>query len=316
MTRTRPLGVMSLPMRYIKMDTKIPIPEPTDILNQLLSPSDIDAMKFEDMQTLAQSNSDALRQEFKRREKLDGIKEALENEDYDLLKEIFTEMYGQSMISAGKQMLISFLALRGKRVENETHIEHTIGMWIEEVYETTGIEGLYDWATKIDIAMQVVDEYEVVFDSEIAKQSRNQTSEFNQPVDWQKITQEDRDTINFEDEDDSYIDFEDDELEEFDTIDLDDENDITDTISLFEEIRSIGNDTARKLVEAGYTNIEELAESSPEDLKSIQGIGSVVARVILNNAQEYLVEQSQDEVSEDTDNDIIGGMTSDGLFRY
>lgn len=199
------------------MQQKRRIPEPAELLNQLISPEDISASVLEDIQILAQSNVDDLRKEFERREKLDNIKGALENQDYDLLREIYEEMYGENMISAGKQMIISYLALNGVRVKDETHVAETVGQWIENVYETTGLEGLYDLATNIDVAMQVVNEYQVVFDSEIARQ--NKKNEFTTPemveVEWSELTgnsmEDDFIDTNFDLEEDNEDDEEDDE---------------------------------------------------------------------------------------------------------
>lgn len=157
---------------------KIPIPEPKTILNELLSPSDILRDKqLARFTNIAEKNTDKLRAEMERRKSLDGIKEALENQDFDSLRESYRQIYGYSMITAGKQLLISMLALKGLRVEEEIHIEETVGEWVKRAYQEGGIEGLYDWSTQIDTATQVADEYQVVFESELAKE-KNKRSPF------------------------------------------------------------------------------------------------------------------------------------------
>lgn len=153
---------------------KITVPEPKTILNELLSPSNtLKEKQLARFTNIAETNTDKLRIEMERRKKLDGVKEALENQDFDTLREVFREIYGYSMVSAGKQLLISFLALQGLRVDDEIHLEKTVGDWIEDTYQLAGIENLYNWSTQIDTAMQIVDEYNVIFDSDKAKAKKS-----------------------------------------------------------------------------------------------------------------------------------------------
>lgn len=149
---------------------KVPVPKPDQILNQLLSPSDVLKQKQLDRFTnIAESNTDRLRAEMDRRNKLSGVKTALENEDLNMLREAYRDLYGESMIDAGKQLLISMLSLKGHYVDDEVHLEESIGQWIKRSYDEGGLKGVYNWATQIDTATQVVSEYKVVFDSEQAK---------------------------------------------------------------------------------------------------------------------------------------------------
>lgn len=162
------------------MIDKQTIPTPSDILNELLSPDDIIKEKnMEAYTTLAKNRSSTLQEEIMRRKKLDGLKEALEEEDFDRLSDIYREMYGETLVSAGKKLIISTLALKGLRVDDEVHVEETAGDWIENVYNTKGIQGLMDWTEQIDTALQVIDEYKVVFESQQAKDKNRKDNQLN-----------------------------------------------------------------------------------------------------------------------------------------
>lgn len=150
---------------------KVPVPKPDQILSQLLSPSDIlRAKTLERFTNIAESNTDRLRAEMDRRNKLSGVKTALESENLDMLREAYRDLYGESMIDAGKQLLISMLSLKGHYVDDEVHLEESIGTWIKKSYDEGGLKGVYNWATQIDTATQVVSEYKVVFDSKQARE--------------------------------------------------------------------------------------------------------------------------------------------------
>ena len=172
------------------MIDKQSIPEVSTILSDLLSPDDIiSAKNMESYTTLADANTKTLLDEITRRKKLDGLKEALENEDFDRLGEVFKDMYGEDLVSTGKKLLITTLAVKGLKVEDEIHIEETVGDWIENTYETKGIKGLLDWTTQIDVALQVVDEYKVIFESEQAKEHNRKDQVANyfdvlRPIAW------------------------------------------------------------------------------------------------------------------------------------
>jgi hypothetical protein len=167
---------------------KKPVPEPKVILNELLSPSDIiREQQLKQYVATAEEKADKLRQEIYRRKKLDGLKEALENSDFNRLADVFKEIYGTSMIDAGKKLLVSALSLKGYRDEDAIHIEDTVSQWIENTYEETGINGILDWSQQVDTALQIVDEYNVIFESRLAMQNRREEAMKNRREEYRSV---------------------------------------------------------------------------------------------------------------------------------
>ena len=72
-----------------------------------------------------------------------------------------------------------------------------------------------------------------------------------------------------------------------------------------ERVRGIGPAAALKLVKAGVTTIEQLAEARPEELAFVKGIGTVSGKKIIENAQEILkLEKGIEKVLEEIKNNF------------
>lgn len=151
---------------------KEPVPKVSDIVSLVLSTPDSKALAT--YTNTAEENTQHMLDEIARQKKADGLVEALEEGDLNRLGDVYKEIYSTSLVKAGKELLISALSISGYDVKDTYHVEETVGNWIMGTYEKSGIQGVLSLAEQIDIGLQVVDNYDVVFDSDIAKQNKQE----------------------------------------------------------------------------------------------------------------------------------------------
>ncbi len=159
-------------MRTIDLE-KNPVPKVSDIVSLVLASPDSKALAT--YENTAQENTQQLLDEVARQKKAEGLVEALEQGDLNRLGDVYANIHGKSMVEAGRELLVSALSINGYRVEDEVHVEETVGNFIMKTYREGGIDDVLSLQEKIDLGLQVIDNYDVVFESEVAKDNkRNQ----------------------------------------------------------------------------------------------------------------------------------------------
>ncbi len=158
-------------MKTIDLE-KEPVPKVSDIVSLVHSTPDNKALAT--YTNTAKENTQQLLDEISRQKKADGLVEALEEGDLNRLGDVYKNIHSTSIAKAGKELLVSALSISGYKIEDEHHVEETVGNWIMGTYEKSGIQGVLSLAEQIDIGLQVVDNYDVVFDSDVARQNRQE----------------------------------------------------------------------------------------------------------------------------------------------